>query len=119
MKDMSPVATLEEECKDETTKKTEKEEEDARERAKIWEMEEQKFAVWKVIFQPRVLVRKEPKKSGKPVGLLYPGDEVIVSPEPHWEWLRIYEGPAHAKLPPEAWVCWDARADGLGYMLKE
>jgi len=93
--------------------------EEVGQQAEIWEMEEQKFAIWKVTYEPRVLVRQEPKVSAKPVGLLYTGEQVIVSVEQHCGWLRIYEGPTRAKLPSEAWVNWDATSDGLGYMLEQ
>ncbi|CAE8722061.1 unnamed protein product, partial [Polarella glacialis] len=77
---------------------------------------------WKVMCSPHVAVRAKPKATGKLVGQLYTGEEILCENEDHLPWLRILEVPGR-QLPSEAWVLSDVHLTeatdiGIGILLK-
>jgi len=85
------------------------------------------LTVWRVLRKPSVIVRAEPRRTAKAVGVLYAGECIkSADDEQRGAWLRIVVGPDRtaisphaAEFPSEAWVLSDSPEEGTVPMLRK
>lgn len=79
---------------------------------------EEDCAFWRVVCQPHLVVRSQPKNTAQMVGLLHTGEEVVTNGTSDGHWLKIVAAPAHPELPASAWIPTDPQTLGVEVVLK-